>query len=170
MFNDDKSVGVVFNGEIYNFKKLRERLDGRGYEFKSDTDTEVIIRLYEDIGEDCFKELEGMFAIGLYDFKQKKLILARDRMGKKPLYWAIFGGTLMFASELKALLKHPLFKKELDLESLNKYLLHEYVPTPRSIFKNARKLEPATYLVYKNGKVEKNQILGDKLWGRKIKF
>ena len=76
MFNDDKSVGVVFNGEIYNFKKLRERLDGRGYEFKSGSDTEVIIRLYEDIGEDCFKELEGMFAIGLYDFKKKKLILS----------------------------------------------------------------------------------------------
>ena len=98
MFNDDKSVGVIFNGEIYNFKKLRERLTKRGYKFKSNTDTEAIIRLYEDIGEDCFKELEGMFAIGLYDFKQKKLILARDRMGKKPLYWAIFGGTLIFAS------------------------------------------------------------------------
>ena len=158
MFNDDKTIGVVFNGEIYNFKKLREQLAKRGYKFKSGTDTEGIIRLFEDIGEDCFKELEGMFAIGLYDFKQKKLILARDRMGKKPLYWAIFNGTLMFASELKALLKHPLFKKELDLESLNKYLLHEYVPTPQSIFKNVRKLEPATYLVYKNGEVEKKEF------------
>ena len=170
MFNDDKSVGLIFNGEIYNFKKLRERLVRRGYKFKSNTDTEAIIRLYEDIGEDCFKELDGMFAIGLYDFKQKKLILARDRMGKKPLYWGIFGGTLMFASELKALLKHPLFEKELDLESLNKYLLHEYVPTPRSIFKNVHKLEPATYLVYKNGEVKKTKFWEISYGGGKLNF
>jgi len=170
MFNDDKSVGVVFNGEIYNFKKLRERLVQSGHKFKSGTDTEAIIHLYEDVGEDCFKELEGMFAIGLYDFKQKKLILARDRMGKKPLYWAIFGGALMFASELKGLLKHSFFKKELDLESLNKYLLHEYVPTPQSIFKNTYKLEPATYLVYKNGEVKKTKFWNISYGGGKLNF
>lgn len=170
MFNDDKTIGLVFNGEIYNFKELRNELIGFGYKFKSDTDTEVIIYLYEKFGENCFSNLNGMFAIGLYDFKQKKLILVRDRMGKKPLYWGIFDGTLMFASELKALLKHPLFKKELDLESLNKYLLHEYVPTPHSIFKNVFKLEPATYLVYKNDKVEKKEFWNINYGGGKLNF
>src|SRR3989338_3764370 len=141
MFNDDKTIGIVFNGEIYNFK--------------NDTDTEVIIYLYEEFGESCFERLNGMFAIGLYDFKQKKLILARDRMGEKPLYWSFFGGTLMFASELRAIMEHRIFKKELNLDALNKYLTYEYVPTPHSIFKNVYKLEPASYLVYKNKEIKK---------------
>ena len=96
-----------------------------------------------------------MFAIGLYDFKQKKLILARDRMGEKPLYWSFFGGTLMFASELRAIMEHRIFKKELNLDALNKYLTYEYVPTPHSIFKNVYKLEPASYLVYQNKEIKK---------------
>ena len=155
MFNDDKTIGIVFNGEIYNFKELRNELIKLGYKFKSDTDTEVIIYLYEEFGESCFERLNGMFAIGLYDFKQKKLILARDRMGEKPLYWAIFGGTLMFASELRAIMEHRIFKKELNLDALNKYLTYEYVPTPHSIFKNVYKLEPANYLVYQNKEIKK---------------
>jgi len=155
MFNDDKTIGIVFNGEIYNFKELRNELIKLGYKFKSDTDTEVIIYLYEEFGESCFERLNGMFAIGLYDFKQKKLILARDRMGEKPLYWSFFGGTLMFASELRAIMEHRIFKKELNLDALNKYLTYEYVPTPHSIFKNVYKLEPANYLVYQNKEIKK---------------
>ena len=155
MFNEDKTIGIVFNGEIYNFKELRNELIKLGYKFKSDTDTEVIIYLYEEFGESCFERLNGMFAIGLYDFKQKKLILARDRMGEKPLYWSFFGGTLMFASELRAIMEHRIFKKELNLDALNKYLTYEYVPTPHSIFKNVYKLEPANYLVYQNKEIKK---------------
>ena len=155
MFNDDKTIGIVFNGEIYNFKELRNELIKLGYKFKSDTDTEVIIYLYEEFGESCFERLNGMFAIGLYDFRLGKLILARDKMGKKPLYWAIFGGTLMFASELRAIMEHRIFKKELNLDALNKYLTYEYVPTPHSIFKNVYKLEPANYLVYQNKEIKK---------------
>lgn len=155
MFNDDKTIGIVFNGEIYNFKELRNELIKLGYKFKSDTDTEVIIYLYEEFGESCFERLNGMFAIGLYDFRLGKLILARDKMGKKPLYWAIFGGTLMFASELRAIMEHRIFKKELNLDALNKYLTYEYVPTPHSIFKNVYKLEPASYLVYQNKEIKK---------------
>jgi len=155
MFNEDKTIGIVFNGEIYNFKELRNELIKLGYKFKSDTDTEVIIYLYEEFGESCFERLNGMFAIGLYDFRLGKLILARDKMGKKPLYWAIFGGTLMFASELRAIMEHRIFKKELNLDALNKYLTYEYVPTPHSIFKNVYKLEPANYLVYQNKEIKK---------------
>ena len=155
MFNEDKTIGIVFNGEIYNFKELKNELIKLGYKFKSDTDTEVIIYLYEEFGESCFERLNGMFAIGLYDFKQKKLILARDRMGEKPLYWSFFGGTLMFASELRAIMEHRIFKKELNLDALNKYLTYEYVPTPHSIFKNVYKLEPASYLVYQNKEIKK---------------
>ena len=155
MFNEDKTIGIVFNGEIYNFKELKNELIKLGYKFKSDTDTEVIIYLYEEFGESCFERLNGMFAIGLYDFRLGKLILARDKMGKKPLYWAIFGGTLMFASELRAIMEHRIFKKELNLDALNKYLTYEYVPTPHSIFKNVYKLEPANYLVYQNKEIKK---------------
>ncbi|KKR80277.1 MAG: Asparagine synthetase [Parcubacteria group bacterium GW2011_GWD2_40_9] len=155
MFNEDKTIGIVFNGEIYNFKELKNELIKLGYKFKSDTDTEVIIYLYEEFGESCFERLNGMFAIGLYDFRLGKLILARDKMGKKPLYWAIFGGTLMFASELRAIMEHHIFKKELNLDALNKYLTYEYVPTPHSIFKNVYKLEPANYLVYQNKEIKK---------------
>src|SRR3989338_861710 len=114
MFNEDKTIGIVFNGEIYNFKELKNELIKLGYKFKSDTDTEVIIYLYEEFGESCFERLNGMFAIGLYDFRLGKLILARDKMGKKPLYWAIFGGTLMFASELRAIMEHRIFKTTLS--------------------------------------------------------
>lgn len=154
MWNDDKTIAVVFNGEIYNFRELEEELLLRKpYKFKTGTDTEVIIALYEEYGEECFVKFNGMFAIALYDFRLKKLLLARDRFGKKPLYWGVFDGTLVFGSELKALIKHPVFKKEINLESLNKYLTYEYVPTPNSIFKGVYKLEPASYLSFCNGQM-----------------
>ncbi len=152
MANDDGSVQIIFNGEIYNYKMLREGLERSGkHRFKSHSDTEVILALYEEVGEKVFERLNGMFAIAIYDFRRKKLILARDRMGKKPVYWGVFGKTVVFGSEMKAMLKHPLVSRTLDLESVNKYLAYEYVPTPHSIFKGISKLEPATYLTYKEG-------------------
>lgn len=154
MSNNDQTIWLVFNGEIYNFQELKADLCKK-YRFKSTSDTEVIIHLYEEYGGNCFRKLNGMFAIALYDFREHKLILARDRMGEKPLYWAIFNSTLVFGSELKVLANHILFKKELDLQSLNKYLFLDYVPTPHSIFKNVFKLEPATYLVWFEQKIQK---------------
>ena len=158
MFNKDKTVALVLNGEIYNFQELKKSLIDKGYQFQSKTDTEVIINLYEELGEKCFEKLNGMFSLAIYDFRKNKLILARDRMGKKPLYWAIFNNTFIFGSELKALLEHHLFRKEINLESVNKYFSYEYVPTPHAIFKNVYKLEPATYLVYQNSEIKKEKF------------
>lgn len=159
MSNAEKDVWVIFNGEIYNFQELRDILvKDKNYSFKSQTDTEVLIGMYEKYGEDFLARLNGMFSIALYDFKKSRLILARDKMGKKPLYWGVFNSTIIFASELKALLQHPLVKKEVNLSSLNKYLKYEYVPTPWSIFKNIYKLEPATYLVWQNSKIRKEKF------------
>ncbi len=147
MSNEDKTVQIIFNGEIYNYKELKTSLKQK-HTFKSSTDTEVILRLYEEYGEEVFSKIQGMFAIALFDSKNNKLFLARDRMGKKPLYWYKNDKVFLFGSELKALMKHPSFEKEIDLVSLNKYLTYEYVPTPHSIFKNTYKLEPGTYLTW----------------------
>jgi asparagine synthase (glutamine-hydrolysing) len=156
--NEDETVWLTYNGEIYNYRELRKSL-GAGHRFRSETDTEVIVHLYEELGEQVFEKLQGMFALALYDKKNKKIILARDRLGKKPLYYGIESGTVFFGSELKALAHHPLFKRELDLASLNKYFLFDYIPAPHSIFKNVKKIEAASYLVY-DGK----SIISKKFW------
>lgn len=158
MWSKDRSVCIVFNGEIYNFQELKKDLAEKGHVFRGMSDTEVILALYEKIGERVFEKLEGMFAIGLYDFKRKKLLLARDRLGKKPLYWCVVNGTLLFASELKALAAHPVFKKEIDIISLNKYFFYDYIPTPHTIFKNVFKLEPATFLSFENGNIAQKKF------------
>ena len=150
IYNERKTVAVVFNGEIYNFQMLRNELEAR-HQFKTRTDTEVIIHLYEEQGEKCFEKLEGMFAIALWDTKKKKLLLARDRFGEKPLYWTLREGTLVFASEPKALFNHPLVPKELDANALFKYLCYEYVPSPQTIFRAIQKLEPGCFLVWERG-------------------
>jgi len=156
MWNDRKDVAIIFNGEIYNFKELKKNFNlEQKYHFQSKSDTEVVLHLYEEFGEDCFEKLDGMFAIAIYDFKKRTLLLARDRIGEKPLYWGIFDDTFVFGSEPGTLLAHPLVKHELDLESLAQYLTREYVPTPRSIFKGIYKLEPAHYLLYREGRVGK---------------
>ena len=159
MSNEDDTVWLTFNGEIYNFRELRTKLSV-AHLFKSSTDTEVIIHLYEELGTKVFSEIDGMFALALYDAKTEKIILARDRLGKKPLYWGVFDRTLIFGSELKAILAHPLSKNSLDLKSLNKYLQYEYVPTPHTIFKNIFKLEPGHFLTY-NGA---GQLRKEKFW------
>jgi len=159
MTDDLNNLWIVFNGEIYNFPELKEELLKTGrYQFKSQSDTEFILYAYREWGTKCFEKMNGMFALALYDFNEKKLILARDRLGKKPLYWGCFGANLFFGSELKALLAHPLVKKEIDLTSLNKYLLFEYVPTPQSIFKNIFKLEPGSFLIFKDGHIVKQKF------------
>lgn len=160
MSNQAQTIWLVFNGEIYNFKDLQKNLEKKGYKFKSTSDTEVIIHLYEEYGENLFSKLNGMFALAIYDQTKKKIILARDRLGKKPLYWTIQKNTLIFGSELKSLLAHPNFTKDLNLESLNQYLLYEYVPTPNTIFKNTYKLEPGTYLIF-DGKTKNLKTFWD---------
>ncbi|HEY4527090.1 MAG TPA: asparagine synthase (glutamine-hydrolyzing) [Candidatus Paceibacterota bacterium] len=138
---------IVFNGEIYNFRELKKEI-GNAHPFQSNSDTEVILALYETSGIQSFKRLNGMFAFALFDHRSQKLYLVRDRMGKKPLYWAIFDGTLIFGSELKALMQHEKFKKEIDPTAVRMYLTYECVPTPYSIFKGVKKVEAGGYLEF----------------------
>jgi asparagine synthase (glutamine-hydrolysing) len=154
MSNRDGSIWITFNGEIYNFRILREELERKGYQFKSNSDTEVIIHLYQELGIRCLERLNGMFAFALWDRHEKTLFLARDRIGKKPLHYALSGDGIVFASELKALLAHPSVPREIDLRSLNRYLTYEYIPAPDTIFKGIKKLEPGHYLLYRQGATE----------------
>ena len=151
--NEDESVWVVLNGEIYNYQELRRELEARGHRFRTRSDTEVIVHLYEDHGDSFVDHLNGMFAIALWDERQRRLVLARDRMGQKPLYWTRLGGGLAFASEPKSLLAHPDVSATLDPQSLCRYLLYEYLPAPWSIFRGFQKLECAHRLVFQNGEV-----------------
>ena len=126
--NEDGTVWVTFNGEIYNFKELRKRLESLGHQFKTTSDTEVIVHAYEEYKEECFQHFNGMFAIGIWDELSHRLILARDRLGKKPLYYTCMNGTFLFASELKAILAYPHFSRKIDPLSLMKYLFYEFIP------------------------------------------
>lgn len=152
MTNEDGSIAIVFNGEIYNFKELREDLEKR-HVFKTRSDTEVIVHLYEEEGEGCFKKFNGMFAIAVWDKKKKRIVLARDRMGEKPLYWAKFGDTFLFASEAKAILAHPSAKKILNRAAAIKYFFFLSVPSPWTIYEGVYKLEPGQVLVYSGGEM-----------------
>jgi asparagine synthase (glutamine-hydrolysing) len=151
--DEHETVWVIFNGEIYNFIELRRRLEERGHRFRTNSDTEVIAHAYEEYGEGCFECLNGMFAIGIWDESKKRLLLARDRLGKKPLYYSFANGNLLFASEMKGILAYPNFSREIDPLSFMKYLFFEYVPSPSTIFKDAKKLPPASYLVLEKGKI-----------------
>ena len=146
--NEEGTVWVVFNGEIYNFKELREALKGRGHQFRTHSDTEVIVHAYEEYKEDCFRYFNGMFAIGIWDEKAKRLILARDRLGKKPLYYSFINGSFLFASELKAIMSYPSFSRKIDPLSLIKYLFFEFIPSPHTIFMDAKKIPAASYLIW----------------------
>jgi asparagine synthase (glutamine-hydrolysing) len=146
--NEDETVWVIFNGEIYNFRELRKDLEGRGHQFKTHSDTEVIAHSYEEYGEECFKGFNGMFAIGIWDEKRNRLILGRDRLGKKPLYYSFLNETFLFASELKAILNYPEFQRKVDPLSLMKYLFFEFIPCPYTIFHDTKKLPPASYLIW----------------------
>lgn len=154
VFNEDRSIAVLLNGEIYNFKSLRAELEKR-HTFRTSGDTEVIPHLYEEVGERVFEKLNGMFAIAIWDGRAGKLILARDRFGKKPLYYALLGSALVFASEPKAILTYPGMRRELDFDACAAYLTHEYVPSPRSIYRGISKLEPGSFLVWENGRMRR---------------
>jgi asparagine synthase (glutamine-hydrolysing) len=147
MTNEDCTVWVVFNGEIYNFCELHQWLETKGHRFETRSDTEVIVHLYEEKGEECFSDLRGMFAVAIWDQRKKKLILARDRVGKKPLFYYHDGSKIVFASEIKAILRVSGISRDIDLEALSDYFSFLYVPSPKSILKNIRKVLPGHYLV-----------------------
>jgi asparagine synthase (glutamine-hydrolysing) len=148
MCNEDESVWVVFNGEIYNYLDLRKDLIARGHKFKTESDTEVIVHLYEEVGEKFSESLRGMFAIALWDKKRRRLVLSRDRIGKKPLYYAFVRSAVYFASEMKSLLHIPGLRRDIDDQAVSDYFSLLYVPAPKSIFKSVRKVKPAHYLVF----------------------
>lgn len=144
--NEDGSVVTVFNGEIYNYRELRDELESRGHTLATESDTEVIVHLYEDYGEGCPCHLRGMFGFAVWDSRQRRLFVARDRLGIKPLYFTQAGGALIFASEIKAILQHPAVRVELNLEALDNYLSLKYVPAPQTIFKGISALPPGSSL------------------------
>jgi asparagine synthase (glutamine-hydrolysing) len=147
MGNDDGSVWIVFNGEIYNFRELRRELEARGARFRSASDTEVILKAYEAYGPGCVSRLRGMFALAILDERTRRLFLARDRVGIKPLVYAWDGKRLLFASELKGILEESGIPRELDQSALGDYLTYHYIPAPRTIFREIRKLPPASTLI-----------------------
>lgn len=156
MFNADQSVCIVYNGEVYNFLELRDLLKQEGYSFASDCDTEVLLAAYEAYGISFLSRLNGMFALAIYDSREDKVILARDRIGKKPLYYYDDGsGNLIFASELKPLLKHPDFRKEIRTDIISRYLCYKYINAPDTIFANTYKVMPGEYIIWRDGGIKK---------------
>jgi asparagine synthase (glutamine-hydrolysing) len=152
--NEDDSIWIVFNGEIYNYPALRHRLEGSGHKFRTDSDTETIVHLYEDEGLDCFEHLNGMFALAIYDARRRRLVLARDRLGKKPLVYQQVAGRLLFASELKSLLAVPGVARDLDPAAIDEYLTYQYIPHPNTIFRGIKKLPPGHYAAFQDGRLE----------------
>lgn len=151
VYNEDRTVAVVFNGEIYNYKELREELLKRGHILTTHSDTECIAHLYEDFGEDYVTHLRGMFAIAIWDVSQKKLLLARDRFGIKPLYYWQDGRDVYFGSELKCLLSVDRYERQMDLQSVSEFFTFKYVPGPRTIYRGIAELPPGHIAVWRNG-------------------
>lgn len=154
MHSEDGRYVLVFNGEIYNFIQIRTELQKRKHFFKSNCDTEVILHAYEEWGNECFSCFNGMFAIAIYDKKLDKQTLARDRMGKKPLYYYLHNGHFVFASELKPIMEYPFFEKRVNKDTLASYLCNKYLQAPLCIFENTYKMVPGTILEYCDGKIE----------------
>ncbi|MCR4795331.1 MAG: asparagine synthase (glutamine-hydrolyzing) [Ruminococcus sp.] len=152
IFNEDNSLVIVFNGEIYNYKEIRQKLIDAGHKFSTNTDTEVLIHGYEEYGEKLLNMLRGMFSFVIWDKNKKELFGARDFFGIKPMYYANMNGTLMFGSEIKSFLDHPKFTKELNTSALENYLTFQYSPTSETFFKNVYKLPPAHFFKFKDGK------------------
>jgi asparagine synthase (glutamine-hydrolysing) len=153
IYNEDRTKAVVFNGEIYNFRAVRAELEQRGHRFATASDTEVIVHAWEEYGDACVSRLRGMFALAAWDLSRRRLLLARDPVGKKPLYYVHDGERLLFASELKALLCDPSVKRSVSLEALDDYLTFGAVPAPRTIYSEVHQLPPAHYLVWEEGRV-----------------
>jgi asparagine synthase (glutamine-hydrolysing) len=154
--NEDRSAWIVFNGEIYNYRELRERLEKLGHAFRTDCDTEVIIHAYEQYGSDCPKYLRGMFAFAIWDERAQELFLARDRVGKKPLLYAHTRSGLVFGSEFQALLQHPEVSRDIECEAIHHYLSFLCVPAPLTAYKEIKKLEPGHFLRYRPRTNESN--------------
>ncbi len=157
MANDDATVWVVYNGEIYNFREVRADLEARGFAFRTKSDTEVIIRSYEAWGESCVERFRGMFAFAIWDSRRTQLLLARDRVGIKPLYYTLSNGRLLFASEIKAILQWPGVERAMDPIALGHYLRLRYVPGPRTMFRGIVKLQPGHLLILRDGKATVRQ-------------
>jgi asparagine synthase (glutamine-hydrolysing) len=155
--NEDKTIWIVFNGEIYNFRELRTFLLSKGHVFKTQSDTEAIVHLYEELGPQCLEKLRGMFAFAIWDERRKTLFLARDRVGIKPLYYYLTSGSLIFGSEIKAILADPSVRREIAPEIIDRFLTFGYVPGEDTLLKGIHKLAPASYLLLKDGKPEVRQ-------------
>jgi len=154
----DSASTIVFNGEIYNYRELQRELEARGHQFKTHSDTETIVHAYEEYGVACVDHLRGMFAFAIWNARARELFIARDRVGKKPLYYTITAdGTLIFGSELKSLREHPDFRGEMSVEALDAYLTFGYVPDPLTIFRDVQKLSPGTHLTWKDGRTHVEQ-------------
>src|SRR6266704_7090207 len=153
IFNEDRTVWVVFNGEIYNFPELRKELEGRGHRFYTHTDTEAIVHLYEDFGAECVHKLRGMFAFALYDKRNRRLLMARDRLGKKPLHYAYVNGRLLFGSEIKSILAVAPELAEVNQTALLQYFYFGYIPDPLTAFAPIQKLPPGYILEFEGGRV-----------------
>jgi len=153
IYNEDRTKAVVFNGEIYNFREIRADLEQRGHQFATASDTEVIVHAWEEYGDTCVTHLRGMFAIALWDLTRRRLLLVRDRVGKKPLYYVHDGDRILFASELKALLVDPSVKRAISCEAIDDYLTFGAVPAPRTIYVGIHQLPPAHYLIWEGGRI-----------------
>src|SRR5256885_8557647 len=152
LFNEDGTVSVIFNGEIYNFQEIVPELTALGHCFRTRSDTEVIVHAWEAWGEDCVKRFRGMFAFALWDRNRQALFLARDRLGVKPLYFAtLASGTVVFGSELKSLLRHPELKRAIDPTAIDDYLALGYIPEPKTVFERVHKLAPGHTLLVRTG-------------------
>ncbi|MFX0198548.1 MAG: asparagine synthase (glutamine-hydrolyzing), partial [Candidatus Hodarchaeota archaeon] len=147
MSNEDKTIWITYNGEIYNFQEIRKDLEKKGHQFKTRSDTEVILHAYEEYEHGCLRLFRGMFAFGLWDSRKKQLLVARDRIGKKPVYYYFNGRKFIFASEIKAILQDRSVKKEIDWDAFVDYFVYHYIPFPKSIFKNIYKVSPAHFLI-----------------------
>lgn len=154
VYSEDRSIVVMMNGELYNYREVRADLEKRGHKFVTQTDTEIVPHLYQEYGDDFVDHINGMFAITLWDTRRKRLVIARDRFGEKPLYYGVFDNKLIYASEPKALLAHPAVKPELNLDALRQYLSFDYVPAPDSIYKGISKLPAAHIMTVENGEIK----------------
>jgi asparagine synthase (glutamine-hydrolysing) len=179
IYNEDRTVAVVFNGEIYNYRELRAGLVERGHRFETHSDTEVLVHLYEEHGDALVEHLRGMFAFALWDFPRRRGLVARDRLGIKPLFYARVGDGLVFGSEIKALLASNRIGRDLDYQALDAFLTYTYIPAPLSIYRSIRKLEPGHLMVWEEGKVADRQYwdldmsrvergLGDQEWAARF--
>ena len=164
--NEDGSIQIVFNGEIYNYRELREDLVARGHRFATASDTETIVHAFEEYGRRCVERMRGMFAFAIWDGNQECLFLARDRFGKKPLFLWENGGVLLFASEIKALLATTLVDSRVDQDAIWEYLSYRYVPGNSTLIEGVHKLPPASTAIWKDGRLESSPIISLRICSR----